>query len=232
MPFSKRKTRRSLETAGDTPPEGTKKPRTKSPAKSSSPPPQSPHRTSTPSQTVRDISPIELLDINERPQQIDLLAIGKRGSKSAPSDLDLAGQTASIWRSLIKEPQKDKGSPSYTPPLATKTWHTFGDPRSTEYLKATSNIDGYRIACRYFHARLALVARGFHIDELQQIFVSCLPPFLQDGDEYQRKQANQAFEMQHDWVQDQLVMRLCAYAKEWLMAPAGLFYREQFLLHR
>lgn len=85
------------------------------------------------------------------------------------------------------------------------------------------------MACRYFHARLSLVARGFNIEELKQIFSSCLPFFLTIGEDYERNLARQYFEEQHDWVEDRLVERLRAYATDWLETPGGSLYKEQYL---
>ena len=117
------------------------------------------------------------------------------------------------------------------PPIA-ETWHVFGDNLSKAYLQSASTLSEYKIACRYFHARLALVARGFIIGELEQIFASCRPPFLEDSDDFDLSVASREFEDQYNWVEDRLVERLRGYAKFWLKSPGGSCYRDQYLNHK
>lgn len=136
--------------------------------------------------------------------------------------------------SPLKPEQRNKGiiARDQRPPVA-ETWQVFGDSLSTAYLQSASNLDKYKIACRFFHARLALVARGFNIDELKQIFTSCLPAFLRnDYMDYERKRASREFEKQHDWVEDRLVERIRGYAKLWLQSPGGSYYRDEYLISR
>lgn len=156
---------------------------------------------------------------------------------TTPEDLLQAPLTA-LDQALSQEPgpqkitQQKKTLSGVERPPVTRTWQVFGDSKSTTYLKSSTTLDEYEIACRYFHARLALVARGFSTDELLQIFNSCLPSFLQDGDDYERKLAYQAFEREYDLVEDKLVEKIQAYANAWLNSEGGSYYREQYTLHR
>lgn len=151
-----------------------------------------------------------------------------------PSPSAARDQRLPLQSNQSKPEQRNKGiiASDQRPPVA-ETWQVFGDYLSTAYLQSASNSDKYKIACRYFHARLALVARGFTIDELKQIFTSCLPAFL--GNDYmdnERKRAFREFEKQHDWVEDRLVERIRGYAKLWLQSPGGSYYRDQYLVSR
>ncbi|MCJ1266411.1 hypothetical protein MMC22_006296 [Lobaria immixta] len=151
-----------------------------------------------------------------------------------PSPSAARDQRLPLQSNPSKPEQRNKGiiASDQRPPVA-ETWQVFGDSLSTAYLQSASNSDKYKIACRYFHARLALVARGFTIDELKQIFTSCLPAFLRnDYMDNERKRAFREFEKQHDWVEDRLVERIRGYAKLWLQSPGGSYYRDQYLVSR
>lgn len=87
----------------------------------------------------------------------------------------------------------------------------------------------YKNGCRYFHSRLVLIARGFSIDELKNIFNVTLPQFLKDGKEYNQKTACRTFEDEYDWVTDKLIKRIRSYAKLWLASPGGSNYRVKYL---
>lgn len=113
-----------------------------------------------------------------------------------------------------------------------KTWAVYGAKHSGDYLRSLDTFDAYKIACRYFHAWLALVARGFSIDELKHIFTTCLPSFLKDADDYERKLALKEFENGYVWVEEQLVTRIKAYATTWLESATGTRYQELYKVHR
>ena len=117
-------------------------------------------------------------------------------------------------------------------PPASETWQIFGDSRSTEYLQSTTTIESYQVACRYFHARLALVARGFTIEDLKTIFQSCLPSFLKEGEDDDRRVAFEVFEVEHEWVEARLMERFRGYANLWLQSPGGSDYKQRDQLHR
>ncbi len=87
----------------------------------------------------------------------------------------------------------------------------------------------YKNGCRYFHARLALIARGFSIDELKNIFNATLPQFLEDDKEYNRKTAFRTFEDEYDWVMDRLIERIRAYAQLWIDSLGGSDYKAKYL---
>lgn len=127
---------------------------------------------------------------------------------------------------------KKKVSPSKrllrnTRPAAKKTWDVFGDSDSGTYLWFAATLDQYQIAYYYFHARLALVACGFTVDELHTIFDATMPLFIREGSEFNQKKSRKVFERTYNWVQDRLVERLCAYAKLWLKSEGGKDYKEQ-----
>lgn len=117
-------------------------------------------------------------------------------------------------------------------PPASETWQIFGDNRSTEYLQSTTTMETYQVACRYFHARLALVSRGFTIEDLKTIFQSCLPSFLKEGEDYDRRVAFEVFEAEHEWVEARLMDRFRGYANLWLQSPGGLDYKQRHQFHR
>lgn len=60
-------------------------------------------------------------------------------------------------------------------PPTNKTWEVFGNQDLTDYLSSVNNMAEYKHGCRYFHARLALIARGFSIDELKK-HIQCNSP--------------------------------------------------------
>lgn len=136
-------------------------------------------------------------------------------NKSSPNDL--------------KHPRRPE---SMLRPPAAETWKVFGDIRSTEYLQCKTTMESYQVACRYFHARLALVSRGFNIDDLKTIFQSCLPSFLKEGEDYDRRVAFEVFETEHEWVEARLMDRFRGYANLWLQSPGGSDYKQRDQLHR
>ena len=107
-------------------------------------------------------------------------------------------------------------------PPANETWDVFGDSDSGTYLLSAATLDQYEIACYFFHARLALVARGFSVDESQAIFNATMPAFIREGSDTDRRKCTQEFERAYNWVQDRLVDRLCAYAELWLKGGRGM----------
>ncbi|MCJ1344946.1 hypothetical protein MMC31_003151 [Peltigera leucophlebia] len=120
-------------------------------------------------------------------------------------------------------------SPISPRPPINKTWETFGDQILTDYLSSANNMAEYKNGCRYFHARLSLIARGFSIDELKNIFNATLPQFLEDDEEYNQKTACRTFEDKYDWVTDWLIERIRAYAQLWIASPGGTNYSVKYL---
>ena len=114
-------------------------------------------------------------------------------------------------------------------PPVNKTWEIFGDQDSTDYLSSAANMAEYKIGCRYFHSRLALIARGFSIDEIKNIFHATMPPFLEEGEDYERKQACRMFEDEYDWVTDKLIERICGYASLWIETQGGQDYKQKYI---
>lgn len=55
-------------------------------------------------------------------------------------------------------------------------------------------MEEYTVGCRYFHGRLALVARKFYLNELKTIFIATMPAFLRGGADYERNHAREVFE--------------------------------------
>lgn len=86
----------------------------------------------------------------------------------------------------------------------------------------------YKIGCRYFHSRLALIARGFSIDEIKNIFHATMPQFLEEGEDYERKQACRIFEDEYDWVTDKLIERIREYASLWIDTQGGQDYKQKY----
>lgn len=129
----------------------------------------------------------------------------------------------------ISPRRRRKTALSNSRPPTNKTWETFGDQGSTDYLSAASNMVEYKNGCRYFHARLALIARGFSIDELNNIFNATLPQCLEEDEEYNPKTACRTFEDEYDWVTDKLIERIRAYARMRIASPGGNDYRVMYL---
>lgn len=101
-------------------------------------------------------------------------------------------------RSLISPWQRRKIAFSNQKPPTNKTWETFGDQDLTDYLFFANNMAEYKNGCRYFHVCFSLIARGFSINELKNIFNATLPQFLEDDEEYNRKTACKIFEDKYD----------------------------------
>lgn len=129
-------------------------------------------------------------------------------------------------------PTKTASSPPLPRPAAHLTWEVYGDKVSQRYLEKTTTIDEYRSACRFFHGRLAFVVRGLNVFELRSIFLACLPSFLKEGYEHERKAALEAFETAHDRMDRELTTRFLLHANKWLESPAGTCYRDQYLESR
>lgn len=112
-------------------------------------------------------------------------------------------------------------------PPCLKTWEVFGDADSADYLSSAATLDQYRVACHYFHARLALVARGFAVGELEAIFNDTMPNYIREGHDVDRSKGAKEFERAYNWIQDRLVERLCAYAYLWLETEGGKDYKNR-----
>ncbi len=132
-------------------------------------------------------------------------------------------------RSPISPRRRRKAAFSNQRPPTNKTWEVFGDQDLTDYLSSANNIAEYKNSCWYFHARLALIARGFSIDELKNIFNAILLQFLEDDEEYNRKTACRTFEDEYDWVMDRLIERIRAYAQLWINSLRGSDYKAKYL---
>lgn len=114
-------------------------------------------------------------------------------------------------------------------PVVSRTWSTFGDHDSARFLASAGATDEYKVGSLYFHARLALVVRGLSLDQLHNIFVSTLPPYLQDAPIYERNLAEKSFQAAHDAIEDRIVSRVKAYAESWIASAGGASYKRQQL---
>lgn len=165
-------------------------------------------------------------------------------TKTAPTPSSLAspapGKELPAKVKKLPAKAKDHSRPTQSPakakvlprPAVHLTWEVFGDNASQSYLEKTTTIDEYRSACRFFHGRLAFVVRGLSVDELNAIFLACLPPFLKEGDDYKRTTALEAFESAYDEIDRELTNRFRAHAQRWLGSPGGAFYRDKYLESR
>ena len=93
-------------------------------------------------------------------------------------------------------------------PPAAKTWKTFGDAQSKNLLTAATNHDEYKNMAAHFHARLLLIVRGLSVDELQNMFVGALPPYLSSVNDSERRKASKIFQESHGLVEDRMVKRI------------------------
>lgn len=132
-------------------------------------------------------------------------------------------------RSPILLRQRQKTAFSNQKPLTNKTWETFGDQDLTNYFFSTNNMAEYKNGCQYFHARFSLIARGFSIDELKNIFNATLSQFLEDDKKYNQKTACRTFEDKYDWVTDRLIERIYGYAQLWIAFSKGTNYSMKYL---
>lgn len=69
----------------------------------------------------------------------------------------------------------------------------------------------YKNDCWYFHICLSLIAHGFFINELKNIFNTTFPQFLEDNKKYNQKTAYKTFEDKYDWVIDRLIKKIYEY---------------------
>lgn len=81
----------------------------------------------------------------------------------------------------------------------------------------------------YFYTRLSLIACGFSINELKTIFNAILPQFLEDHKKYNKKTIYRTFEDKYDWVTDQLIEKIRAYAQLWITFPESTNYNVKYL---
>ncbi len=132
-------------------------------------------------------------------------------------------------RSPISPRRRRKAAFSNQRPPTNKTWEVFSDQDLTDYLSSANNMAEYKNGCQYFHARLALIVRGFSINELKNIVNATLPQFLEDDKEYNRKTAYRTFKDEYDWVIDELIERIRAYAQLWIDSLGGSDYKAKYL---
>lgn len=112
--------------------------------------------------------------------------------------------------------------------LPPEIWERFGDAESASRLACTSDIQQFENIARQFHARLALLVRGLHFNELQVIFKQCLPTFYDKADKATRNKVERVFEDAHLYIEGQLILRINAYAKKWLETAAGADYLKKW----
>ncbi len=108
-------------------------------------------------------------------------------------------------------------------PEANEVWREFGDENSTACLATTKELAEYKNAVRHFHACLALVVRGLHVDEVMMIFCSSLPAFYNEAAKTDRVKIQDALEAAHEWVETHLLAKV-----EWFKTPAGTSYLVDF----
>ncbi len=139
--------------------------------------------------------------------------------------------------SSVEDPSfSDPGTPrihgmsprTITRATASKLREVLGDQRSVARLSTAKDLTEYRNISRYFHARLALVARGLLSYELEEIFCSCLPDFYLQADRHHRRQVQDAFMTAHDWVETHLFAKVNFYVRSWYETPAGKFFRHEW----
>lgn len=87
----------------------------------------------------------------------------------------------------------------------------------------------YKNGYQYFHACFSLIARGFSIDELKNIFNATLLQFLEDDKKYNQKTACRTFEDKYDWETNRFIERICGYAQLWIASPGGTDYSMKYL---
>lgn len=114
-------------------------------------------------------------------------------------------------------------------PPAIKTWATFGDVGSSRLMAAANEREEFKIVSLYFHAQMALIAQGLSLDQIKNMFVSTLPPYLQDGPPYEQNHAEKIFLDAHNRIEDLLVERIRGYANLWLSSSGGLSYKDKQL---
>lgn len=131
--------------------------------------------------------------------------------------------------SLVSPRRRQKTAPSNQKPPTSKIWEIFSNQKSTNYLSSATNMMEYKNGCQYFHSRLTLIARGFSINELKNIFNATLPQFLEDGKEYDRKTTYRTLEDKYDWVTDKLIKWIRGYARLWLASSEDSNYRVKYL---
>ncbi len=131
--------------------------------------------------------------------------------------------------SPISPRRRLKAAPSNQRPPTSKTWEIFCNQESTDYLSSATNMVKYKNGCRYFYRRLILIARGFSIDKLKNIFNATLLQFLEDDKEYNQKTVCKTFGNEYDWVMDKLIECICRYAGLWIASLSGTDYKEKYL---
>ena len=111
---------------------------------------------------------------------------------------------------------------------AAKTCKTFGDAHSKLIFTSAINHDEYRNVAAQFHARLFLIVRGLTDDELRDIFTAALPPYLNSASTTEHRKAREIFEECQALVEDQIAVRIRAYAQMWLQSPRGSNYETRY----
>lgn len=60
------------------------------------------------------------------------------------------------------------------------------------------------------HPDTRWLVRGLSLDQLHSIFISTLPPYLQDAPTYEQNLAEKSFQAAHDAIEDRIVARMTA----------------------
>ena len=113
-------------------------------------------------------------------------------------------------------------------PAADKIWEVFGDLPAEMMIKTTTDVIQYTKLVRGFHARLALIVRGLHLEEVLAVFRACLPAWYATASKADQVTAQEEFEGAFDWVQDELVKKMKFYALQWYTTDAGTQYRNKW----
>lgn len=114
------------------------------------------------------------------------------------------------------------------PPLDT-LWQTIGDPASERYLRSQPSIEEYEPAVKLFFARLSLIVRGLHQDQLVVLFRATLPFWYSSAGKADKFRVSELFESAHTWVETQLIGKIQSYSKLWYASESGAKYQQQWL---
>lgn len=120
-------------------------------------------------------------------------------------------------------------APSNQKSPTSKKWETFNDQESTDYLSSTTNIVEYKNGCQYFHRHLTLIACGFSISKLKNIFNVTLLQFPEYNKEYNWKTAYKTFKDRYDWMTDKFIECICSYIILYIAFLSGTDYKEKYL---
>lgn len=113
------------------------------------------------------------------------------------------------------------------PPLDI-LWQVIGDPALESYLKSQPSLDDYALAMKRFLARLSLVVRGLHQDQIMVVFRATVPNWYSTAEKADKLRASELFESAHTWVETQLIDKLHSYSKLCYESVAGAKYHKDW----